>query len=38
VAELARRYPRLRLAPDQEFTFDANISFRGPRVLRVRTR
>ena len=38
VAELARRYPGLRLAPDQEFTFDSNISFRGPRVLRVRTR
>ena len=38
VAELARRYPRLRLAPDQEFTFDSNISFRGPQVLRVRTR
>jgi cytochrome P450 len=38
VAELARRYPRLRLAEDQEFTFDSNISFRGPQVLRVRTR
>ena len=38
VAELARRYPRLRLAEDQEFTFDSNISFRRPQVLRVRTR
>ena len=37
VAELARRYPRLRLAPDQQFTFHPNISFRGPAVLRVRT-
>jgi len=36
VAELARRYPRLRLAPDQHFTFHANISFRGPQVLMVR--
>ena len=26
--ELARRYPRLRLAGDQEFTFHPNISFR----------
>jgi cytochrome P450 len=31
MAELARRYPRLRLVPDQEFTFHPNISFRGPR-------
>ena len=38
LAELARRYPRLRLAPDQEFTFHPNISFRGPQVLKVRTR
>ena len=38
VAELARRYPRLRLAPDQHFTFHPNISFRGPQVLRVQTR
>jgi cytochrome P450 len=37
VAELARRYPRLRLTPDQEFAFDSNISFRGPQILRVRT-
>ena len=36
VAELARRYPRLRLAPDQEFTFHPNISFRGPQTLTVR--
>jgi len=38
IAELARRYPRLRLAPDQEFAFHPNISFRGPQVLKVRTR
>ncbi len=38
VAELARRYPALRLAPDQQFTFHPNISFRGPQVLTVRTR
>jgi cytochrome P450 len=38
VAELARRYPGLRLAPGQEFTFDSNISFRGPQILQVRTR
>jgi hypothetical protein len=37
VAALAGRYPRLRLAPDQRFTFHPNISFRGPQVLRVRT-
>ena len=37
VAELARRYPRLQLAPDQPFTFHPNISFRGPQVLTVRT-
>ena len=37
VAELARRYPRLQLAPDQPFTFHPNISFRGPQVLKVRT-
>ena len=37
VAELARRYPRLRLAPDQRLTFHANISFRGPQVLRLHT-
>jgi cytochrome P450 len=37
IAELARRYPNLALAPDQEFTFHPNISFRGPQVLKVRT-
>jgi cytochrome P450 len=37
IAELARRYPALRLVPDQQLTFHPNISFRGPRVLRVRT-
>jgi cytochrome P450 len=36
IAELARRYPRLRLAPGQEFTFHPNISFRGPQTLNVR--
>ena len=35
VAELVRRYPDLRLAPDQRLTFHANISFRGPQVLRL---
>lgn len=38
VAELARRYPGLRLAPGQPLTFHPNISFRGPQVLRVRPR
>jgi cytochrome P450 len=38
IAELARRYPHLRLAPNQELTFHANISFRGPQALRVRAR
>jgi cytochrome P450 len=37
IAELARRYPNLTLAPSQEFTFHPNISFRGPQVLKVRT-
>jgi cytochrome P450 len=37
LTELARRYPSLRLAPDQQLTFHPNISFRGPQVLRVRT-
>jgi cytochrome P450 len=37
VAELARRFPALRLAPDQQLTFHPNISFRGPQVLLVRT-
>jgi cytochrome P450 len=36
IAELARRYPRLRLARDQQLTFHPNISFRGPQVLKVR--
>jgi cytochrome P450 len=35
--ELARRYPGLRLAENQQFTFHPNISFRGPQVLRVQT-
>ena len=35
LAALARRYPRLRLAPDQRLTFHPNISFRGPQILRV---
>src|SRR5580692_367801 len=35
IAELARRYPRLRLAPDQRLTFHPNISFRGPQALTV---
>src|SRR5580700_5863984 len=35
IAELARRYPRLRLAPDQRLTFHPNISFRGPQALMV---
>ena len=38
IAELARRYPRLRLAPGQHFTFHPNISFRGPQTLMVRSR
>ncbi|MBV9207385.1 MAG: cytochrome P450, partial [Actinobacteria bacterium] len=38
VAELARRYPRLRLAPDQPLSFHPNISFRGPQLLKVRSR
>jgi cytochrome P450 len=37
VAALARRYPRLRLEPDQRLTFHPNISFRGPQVLNVLT-
>ena len=36
ITELARRYPRLRLAPNQRLTFHPNISFRGPQVLTVR--
>jgi cytochrome P450 len=37
IGELARRHPRLRLAPGQGLTFHPNISFRGPQVLRVLT-
>jgi cytochrome P450 len=35
VTELARRYPRLNLAPGQQLTFHPNISFRGPQALRL---
>ena len=35
--ELVRRFPRMRLAPDQPSRFHPNISFRGPQQLRVRT-
>jgi cytochrome P450 len=38
IAELARRYPCLRLAPDQRLTFHPNISFRGPQALTVQAR
>jgi cytochrome P450 len=37
VTELARRFPALRLVPDQRLSFHPNISFRGPQVLMVRT-
>ena len=37
LAELARRYPALRLVEDQQLRFHPNISFRGPQELRVRT-
>jgi len=33
IGELARRLPHMRLAPDQEFTYLPNTSFRGPRHL-----
>jgi cytochrome P450 len=33
LAELARRFPDLRLVPGQTFTFHPNISFRGPQAL-----
>jgi cytochrome P450 len=33
VAEMARRYPRLALMPDQRLSFHPNISFRGPQAL-----
>ena len=35
--ELARRYPKLRLAGGQQLDFHPNISFRGPLSLRVCT-
>ena len=35
--ELARRYPGLRLAENQQLTFHPNISFRGPQDLKVRS-
>jgi cytochrome P450 len=35
IAEVARRYPQLRLAPGQELAFHPNISFRGPQALKV---
>jgi cytochrome P450 len=38
IAELVHRYPDLRLVPGQQYTFHANISFRGPQVLMVRSR
>src|SRR5438093_12047916 len=31
--ELARRFPGLQLVADQELSFHANISFRGPQTL-----
>lgn len=34
---LTRRFPRLRLVGGQEFSFHANISFRGPQALWVRS-
>jgi hypothetical protein len=37
IAELARRYPALRLVPGQHLTFHPNISFRGPQSLLVHT-
>ena len=37
IAELARRYPALRLVPGQRLTFHPNISFRGPQSLLVHT-
>jgi cytochrome P450 len=33
LAELTRRFPRLRLVPEQEIPFHPNISFRGPQAL-----
>jgi cytochrome P450 len=37
VEELARRFPRLRLVPDQRLSFHPNISFRGPQRLLAET-
>jgi cytochrome P450 len=37
LGQLTRRYPDLRLAPGQQFTFHPNISFRGPQAMTVRT-
>jgi cytochrome P450 len=37
IAHLTRRYPYLRLVPDQQLTFHPNISFRGPQAMKVRT-
>jgi cytochrome P450 len=36
LGHLTRRYPQLRLAPGQQFSFHPNISFRGPQALMVR--
>lgn len=36
ISHLVRRYPHLRLAPGQQFSFHPNISFRGPQALMVR--
>ncbi len=36
VEHLARRFPRLRLAEEQQLSFHPNISFRGPQALFVR--
>lgn len=33
IVELSRRFPRLRLVPDQQIAFHPNISFRGPLEL-----
>jgi cytochrome P450 len=35
---LTNRVPKMRLVPDQTFTFHPNISFRGPQALRVEVR
>jgi cytochrome P450 len=36
VEHLARRFPRLRLVPDQQLSYSPNISFRAPLQLTVR--